>query len=419
MSKILKETPNPALTSNEVFPWFQPVVDVATGRVVGYEALARQYNDEGEVVSAAHLLRADNDLSPAQRLELDRSLRVRALKMFAEKGEEGQVLALNLSPEWIDSLESFEQLPTLDMIREAGVKPEQVLLEITEINGDIDRIRELATLYRNAGVRVAYDDFGAGFQQLDRLMAFTPDVIKLDIRMFSAGEITHQKRALMQMVGDLGARMGCKVVFEGVETEDEFFLALHCNASHIQGFLFSPAQAEMVARDTYKTQVKGLLESHLDLAIDETARRQFHHERLKSELMALRELLLAGGDSHLDSFRPDPDILRFYVCDRQGNQISANWSFRDEQWCADETVIGANWSWRPYFYQLVGSEDYNTRVMSSTSYSDIATGRVCHTLSLALDERRVLLVDVVDRAQSPRPMSALIACQSDRMPSLS
>ena len=162
-----------------------------------------------------------------------------------------------------------------------------------------------------------------------------------------------------------------------------------------------------------------LLSTHLDLGIEETARRQFHHEGLKSELMALRELLLAGGSTHLDSFHPDPDILRFYICDRQGNQISANWSYKNEQWCADERVIGANWSWRPYFYQLVGSDDYNSRVMSSTSYSDISTGQVCHTLTLALDERRVLLVDVIDRAQSPRPMSALIACQSDRMPNLS
>ncbi|WP_432695617.1 EAL domain-containing protein [Marinobacterium sp. YM272] len=408
--------------NKNVFPWFQPIVEVASGRIVGYEALARHYDDRNEVVTAAHRLQADENSDPVARLELDRRLRAEALREFAQHAEPGQVLSLNLSPEWIDSLESFEQLPTLKMIHAAGVDPKQVLLEITEISGDINRIRELATRYRQAGVRVAFDDFGAGFQQLDRLMVFTPDVLKIDIRMFDVHQEVHQKRALMQMMGDLGARMGCKVVFEGVETEDEFFLALHCNASHIQGFLFSSAQAQFLPADHFKAQVDRLLAVHLDLSIEETARRQWHHDGLKTELMALRELLLAGGEhsgSHLSSFRPDPDILRFYICDRQGNQISPNWFFRDEQWQSDDSVLGSNWSWRPYFYQLVGSADYDRRVLSSISYSDIKTGQICHTLSLALDERRVLLVDVIERAQSSRPMSALIACQSDLMPSLS
>lgn len=407
--------------SDQLFPWFQPVVDVAGGRIVGYEALARMKGEGGAVVSAAPLLNSDR-IDPQIRLQHDRSLRREALRRFAERAEPGQTLSLNMSPEWIDSLDSFDLLPTLEMIHEVGVNPERVIIEITEVNGDIERIRELAGRYREAGVRIAFDDFGSGFQQLDRIIAFTPDLIKIDMRMFSAGTIPHQKRALMQMMGDLGARLGSKVVFEGVETEDEFFLALHCNASHIQGFIFSPAQPEFLPGESFKAQMQDLLAMHLDLAIEETARRQWHEEGIHSELLALRELLLAGGGevgANLDSYRPDPDILRFFICDRQGTQISANWNFKDEGWRSDPSVVGSNWSWRPYFYQLVGSSDYQRRVMRSSVYIDIATGRECHTLTLALDDHRVLLVDVLERAQSPRPMSALIACQSDLMPSLS
>jgi EAL domain-containing protein (putative c-di-GMP-specific phosphodiesterase class I) len=406
--------------SVKLFPWFQPVVDVASGRVVGYEALARMQDENGNVVSAAPLLKAAN-ADPALRLERDRDLRAQALKAFAAHAQPGQTLALNLSPEWIDALNSFDLLPTLEMIREAGVRPEQVVIEITEINGNIDRICELARRYREAGVKIAFDDFGAGFQQLDRIIAFTPDVIKVDMRMFSLGQMTHQKRALLQMMGEIGARLGSKVVFEGVETEDEFFLALHCNASQIQGFLFSPARAEFLPSDAFGDQVHNLLDMHLDLAIEETARRQWHLEGIHSELLALRELLLCDGDlsERLAGYRPDPDILRFFICDRQGVQISPNWRYADAGWQANAAVVGSNWSWRPYFYQLVGSRDYDRRVLRSPSYIDIETGQGCYTLTLALDAERVLLVDVADRAQSPRPMSALIACQSDLMPSLS
>lgn len=406
--------------SCKLFPWFQPIVNVASGRIVGYEALARMENDQGEVVSAAPLLNSA-EMCSAERLKHDRDLRVQALRAFARQTEPGQFISLNLSPEWIDALDDFELLPTLEMIREAGVSPERVMIEITEVGGSIERISELARRYREAGVQVAFDDFGTGFQQLDRIMAFQPDVIKIDMRMFSPGQMTHHKRSLLQMMGELGARLGCKVVFEGVETEDEFFQALHCNASHIQGFLFSPARADCLPVDAFGGQMKQLLGMHLDLAVEETARRQWHLEGVHSELTALRELLLCAGDlaERLNSYRPDPDILRFFICNRQGVQISPNWHYAASGWQADASVVGANWSWRPYFYQLIGSGDYDRRVLRSPGYIDIASGRECYTLSLALDGERVLLVDVAERAQSPRPMSALIACQSDLMPALS
>lgn len=405
----------------KLFPWFQPIIEVSSGRVVGYEALARMENEKGQVVSAAGLFNSP-ELEPHQRLELDRHVRAEALKRFAAQAQPDQYLSINLSPEWIDSLETFDVPPTLHMLKEAGVRPEQVVIEITEVHGDVERICALAQRYRDAGVRIAFDDFGSGFQQLDRVLAFTPDIIKIDMRMFSLSSMTHQKSALLQMMGDLGARIGCKVVFEGVETEDELFLALHCNACHIQGFLFARALPEFVPPDALKSRVDEMLANHLNLAVEESARRQWHIEGLHTELLALRELLLAGGESEaprLDGYRPDPDILRFFICNRQGLQISSNWSYGEQGWQQDDAVEGANWSWRPYFYQLVGAADYERRVLRSSPYLDIATGLRCFTLTLALDAHRILLVDVAERAQGSRPMSALIACHSDLMPALS
>ncbi len=407
--------------SIKLFPWFQPIVEVASGRIIGYEALARRHDASGAVVSAAALFN-DNEIPPPQRLEYDRQVRSAALRQFAALSSPDQCISINLSPEWIDSLTSFELPPTLQMIKEAGLRPEQVVIEITELNGDIDRICALAKRYREEGIKIAYDDFGAGFQQLDRILAFTPDIIKIDMRMFNDRSDMHQKSALMQMVGDVGARLGARVIFEGVETEDELFLALHCNASHIQGFLFSPAVEQFLPADALKSRVDELLAVHLDLAIEETARRQWHAEGIQSELLGLRDLLLAAdGDlaGALTAYSPDPDILRFFICDRQGLQISANWWFSDRQWHSDSGVIGSNWSWRPYFYQLVGASDYERRILRSSTYIDIASGKRCHTLTLALDAHRILLVDVLEKAQGPRPMSALIACQSDLIPLLS
>ncbi|NVK40247.1 MAG: EAL domain-containing protein [Oceanospirillaceae bacterium] len=396
-----------------LFPWFQPIIEIASGRITGYEALARRRTPDGNVESAADVF-SNPDYSAEQRLEVDRELRFQALQRFASEANTGG-LSLNLSPEWIDQLENLDTLPTLEMIRKVGLDPSRIVLEITERDGCLDRIRDLAQAYRAAGARIAYDDFGSGFQQLDRLLAFTPDLLKLDLRMFHSGADPAQKRAVLQMIGQMGAQLGSKIVCEGVETTEDFFLALHCNASYVQGFLFAGAEPEFIEPDAMRDKVRALLEQHLDISVEETARRQWQNEGLHSNLLALRDLLRVEDSlAALENYHPARGMLRFFICNRQGQQISPNYRFEDGRWQGDDSVVGNNWSWRPYFYQLVGSADYDRRILRSSPYLDILTGQPCETLSLALDERRIMLVDV----EASDRFGAVGTGHSDLMPAL-
>ncbi|MCV6590975.1 MAG: EAL domain-containing protein [Marinobacterium sp.] len=397
----------------KLFPWFQPVIEIASGRICGYEALARRYDAQGVAVSAAPLL-FSSALDAGQRLKLDRQLRRQALERFAAEAAPDQYLSVNLSPEWMDALHPDDALPTLTMIEEVGIEPQRVVIEITELSGDVEQIRSLAQRYRDAGVRVAFDDFGAGFQQLDRLLAFTPDIIKLDMRMFHDSRWSHQKSTLMQLVGDMGARLGAQVICEGVETEDELMLALHCGAQLIQGYLFAPALGEFLAADARKARLQRLLDQHLDMAVNEVTRQQWGAQRLRTELLALREQLRSAEiERALQDYYPQADLLRLYLCDRRGEQVSANYSYSaGVGWQADTSVLGYNWSWRPYIYQLIASAEYDSTVLHSERYIDIATGQRCYTVSLALDAQRVLLVDMLEPDEDAGPMSLLSSCQS-------
>ncbi|MFC6669236.1 EAL domain-containing protein [Marinobacterium aestuariivivens] len=395
----------------KLFPCFQPIIEIASGRVIGHEALARRRSVGGAIESAADIF-SDMSRSPGERLEADRRVRYQALERFAADADNG-FLCLNLSPEWIDQLESLDRLPSLEMIREIGLDPHRVVLEITEHAGCVERIRDLAEQYRDAGVRIAYDDFGSGFQQLDRLQAFTPDLIKLDLGMLHKGAGNAQKRIILQQIGQMGAQLGSRIVCEGVETAEDFFLALHCNASYVQGYLFEPALPELAAADATCPRVRELLARHLDMTVEQTARRQWQSEGLHSSLQALRDLLLADASPRaLEHFHPARGILRFYICNRHGEQISPNYHFTEGHWHADRSVIGNNWSWRPYFYQLIGSPDYARRVLHSSPYLDLGTGQPCITLSLALDADRVMLVDV----QTPEATLVSGTFHSELMP---
>ncbi|GAA0682233.1 EAL domain-containing protein [Marinobacterium maritimum] len=401
-----------------VFPWFQPIVEIATGRIAGYEALARQRNEAGQVVSAGMLFQ-DPSCTVEERRALDRTVRNQALEAFA-KAPDDTFLTLNLSPEWIEGLDPGDPLPTLGMMDRLWIDHPRVVIEITEQVGDIACINRLARRYRAEGVRIALDDFGSGFQHLDRLLAFTPDLLKVDMRMFRNGATGHQESALLHAIGDMAARLGCKLIFEGVETADEFFIALQCNASYVQGFIFEQAVEGFVEVDRYSAQVEQLLQQYLELMVEQSARRQWHLEGLQGQLLALRELLLAAdGPEVLQEYVPDPAVLRCFICDRQGVQISPNYEYRGDGWSANGSVLGHNWSWRPWFYQLVASSDYDRRILRSAPYMDISGGQRCFTLTLALDQHRVLLVDVQDQLATGDSVSPQTSFHSDLMPDLS
>lgn len=240
------------------------------------------------------------------------------------------------------------------------------------------------------------------------------------MRMFKNSAFGHQEGALLHTIGDMASRLGCKLIFEGVETEEEFFLALQCNASYVQGFIFAPALPDFMASDACYDRAQQLLQRYLEQMIEQSARRQWHLEGMQSQLLALRDLLLAGeGLPALQNFYPDEAVLRCFICDRQGVQVSPNFEYREGQWQEDRRKIGHNWSWRPWFYQLVAAEDYECRILRSAPYMDISGNQRCFTLTLALDQQRVLLVDVVDQLAGNGAISPQSSFQSDLMPDLS
>ncbi len=160
----------------QLFPYFQPIIGIASGTIVGYEALARQHNAEGKTISAGHLFHSHH-ISDEQKIAWDRNLRYQALEKFSQFPGKGY-LALNISPSWIDSVDDPNKLPTLEMLNDFNLDKSRIIIELTETKGDLHKLAEIVKVYRHHGLQVAIDDFGAGYSQLDRVIAIRPDIIK-------------------------------------------------------------------------------------------------------------------------------------------------------------------------------------------------------------------------------------------------
>src|SRR5574343_472368 len=239
-----------------LFPHFQPIVSVANGKIIGYEALARQLDCNHNIISAGALF-SSPDLDAKQRTELDRQVRRQALQKFAEL-DSNTYLAINISAAWIDNIRQLNATPTLKMLEELNIDRQRIIVEITDDHADLNKLKEIVKRYRKQGLRVALDDFGAGASQLQRVMAIHPDIIKIDMRLSKQATKGGIASEIVNLLTRLGKRTGCRIICEGVETDEEFLFGLNCGAQFMQGYLFSAAEAEFKPPHIYEQHITSL-----------------------------------------------------------------------------------------------------------------------------------------------------------------
>ena len=198
---------------------YQPVIDSDDGRVFGYEALSR-----GPSNSLLHaplpLIRA---ATRAGRLfELDLVCRELAIRRFQELGLPGR-LFLNVSP--LSLMEpTFRPGETLRLLSEVGLPPQRVVIELTEQQPleDYAVLKAAVAHYTEAGFQIAIDDLGAGYAGLRLWSELRPAYVKIDHHFTENIGGDAVKREFVRSIRDMAVRLGCKVVAEGIETEEDY-----------------------------------------------------------------------------------------------------------------------------------------------------------------------------------------------------
>ena len=373
---------------------FQPFIDTATGRIAGVEALGRLRQANGQLTSVGPLFADPKTPSTALR-RLDRLVRGDALSRLHEAPEEW-FLSLNISPRWISRLRSGQALPSLKQLQEHGVDPQRIVFEITELGGNSQRLSEVVARYREAGARIAIDDFGAGYSQLDRVLALQPDILKLDMRLFQAAARGGPSSDVVKALAQMAEKTGCWIIAEGVETEAELNFALECGSRYVQGFLFAHAEEHFFASDVFVEPFARLRERYVRQKLDERTRLMVMRQQLAELMVILQTWAQAQAPiSQLPQLHAFPWLLRFYQCDRHGTQLTPNLEWRNNGWEANHSYVGHNWSWRPYFYHLLAEGWDERRLTLSNTYRDATSNQYCLTAGQFFDNgQRLLLIDI-------------------------
>jgi len=212
---------------------FQPLIEPGTGRVVGAEALARS-----PIAADPQMLFA-RALAGGLDERLSRLVQRKALRTAAawEGPLKGLGLSINILPADI-SREGYESW-LLDEIRAVGIDPQRITAEITESALLVDRVEvaERLTHLRDAGIRIAVDDFGTGYASLAYLTSLPLDAIKIDRGLIADLVGGERDRIVVKALIHLARELDLRVVVEGVETAAQLALIADWGCDLYQGFL--------------------------------------------------------------------------------------------------------------------------------------------------------------------------------------
>jgi len=232
-----------AMAEDQFMVYFQPIIELPTGRVNKAEALLRWKHPAHGMISPLEFI----PLAEETRLIVDIGRWVRNesaiwCRKWNDIFQDGFQISVNTSPvEFMDESEDTSIAALLDDLRRQNLFGRNLVLEITEgllLNADATVKKKLLVL-RDAGIQVAIDDFGTGYSALSYLKKFDIDYLKIDQSFVHNLGQDYDDAVLCEAIIVMAHKLGLKVIAEGVETAQQRDLLIRANCDYAQGYFYT------------------------------------------------------------------------------------------------------------------------------------------------------------------------------------
>jgi PAS domain S-box-containing protein len=240
-----------ALELNQYRVYYQPIVSLRTGQIMGFEALSRWQRPEGLVMPGEFIAVADESgiILPINRQLLDDACRQLRIWQALFPSDPPLTVNVNIAPKQFAQPDLASQIGKT--LQETGLDPCCLNLEITETiaMADADRSAVVLAELKALGVRLDIDDFGTGYSSLSRLQRFPVDTLKIDRSFISCMDTDVETREIVRIIIMLAHGLRLNVVAEGVETQGQADMLKDMGCELAQGYLYSrPAPVEITER---------------------------------------------------------------------------------------------------------------------------------------------------------------------------
>lgn len=378
---------------------FQPIYSFPHRRPVGYEALVRATDAQGQAVTPVSAFEGVRSFD--EQVQLDRLCRLLHVHNFVMQGPPDCWLFLNIHPAvfLLTARDSELLAAAVQVVQQLGLPTHRLVMEVTEDVLARDQCFESAVLAARAtGCLLALDDFGVGHSNFDRIWRIRPEIVKLDRGMLRHARTSRRMaRVLSQMVALLH-ECGAMVLLEGVEHRDDAQLAMDADVDLVQGFAFAHPQADLLP----ELEISSTLEGIWDLFSERQAgARRVHDERLAPFRTALALALqpLQQGQPLVVACAAFLQLEGAQVCyllDDEGRELGfkavasgsdgAGRPAPPDDGSTDPRFVplvragDARWSRRPYFRRATEAVG---EIQVTRPYLSLYGARLCVTVSVA------------------------------------
>jgi EAL domain-containing protein (putative c-di-GMP-specific phosphodiesterase class I) len=229
-----------ALSAGEFVPYFQPIVDIRSGRLRGAEVLVRWRKPDGTIVPPGSFIPLVE--SSGLIIELTRSLMRRTLQEVGQAlGKRPHVtVGFNLTARHFASEEIVDDMRTI--FKRSPLKMSQLVLEVTERQPieNLTETRRVIAALQGLGCKVAIDDVGTGHSGLSYMLKLGADIIKIDKLFIDSIGIDRNSNTIIETLIDLAQNMRMDVVAEGVESFEQVVHLRELGIRAAQGYVFAP-----------------------------------------------------------------------------------------------------------------------------------------------------------------------------------
>ena len=234
------------ITKGALTTHFQPIIDVKSNTIYGYESLARGVNDNGSLIYPDQLFQwgRDGDML----FYLDRACRETSLKTAAVKNIASKVF-INFIPTAIYDPEHCLQ-STVKWAKQLEFNPKNIIFEVIESDyvEDLDHLKRILDFYKFQGFMVALDDVGSGYSSLNMIAKLLPDIVKIDRAIIDQIDTNEVNQSIFRAITQIAHENNIMVLAEGIERGEELAFCAANGADLAQGYYYGKASSEPIRK---------------------------------------------------------------------------------------------------------------------------------------------------------------------------
>lgn len=401
---IKKRLLNSVLEDVDVYPVFQPIICLRSGKVFAYEALIRGgVRDTGESIAPGELFALTDSLHLTQDFDqLCQQLAMESFKNYTEDTD--SLLFMNIHTNCIYK-ESVDEGHLPNLTEKMGYHPSIIGLEFIESKANsAHELIYFVRQQRDTGFLIVIDDFGSEHSNIERLILIHPDIIKIDRNIISGIDKDPYRQSILKSIVSLSEMTGSVCLAEGVETTEEVLTCALYGVNLFQGYAIAKPDKDIMKLEKkaikkihdyreklHKKIVTHLKQSHyLSRDINSVADwliRQINPAKLSSMEFIFQEFIIVN-----------PEIENIFVLDEKGIQITdmvvaPHIKDKPHSYIFRPVEKGTDHSLCPYFtcYQV-----YNINRYCTDKHLSSASGNLCKTLSVRLTNGEKPLILCMD-----------------------